>query len=137
PLTIPQPITEVEQGAIQSGYAIITPDAGTSAPVSTVTYGIVSGGVVQSQAGVLPSPLTSNAVMYAEAIPGIGRNLGVAIANPSANTNTVTLTLHDTNGNVIGSPATVNLLPFQSTANFVSELFGAGTIAGGFRGDLT
>jgi hypothetical protein len=137
PLTTPQPIVEVEQGAIKSGYAVITPDTNMSTPVSSVTYGTVSGGVVQSQAGILPGPLTTNAVLFAEVIPGIGRNLGVAMVNPYSNPSPVTLTLRDTNGNMIGTPATLTLQPLQSTAKFISELFSAATIAGGFRGNLT
>jgi hypothetical protein len=137
PLTAPQPIVEVEQGSIRSGYAIITPDPNTTAPISTVTYGTVSGGIVQSQAGIFPGVLTTSAAMFAEVIPGISRNLGVAIVNPYSIASTVTLTLLDTAGNVIGTPAAVTLQPQQATAKFVSELFSAGTVAGGFRGSLS
>jgi hypothetical protein len=136
PLTMPQPIVGVEQGSIRSGYAVITPDPNMSTPISTATYGIVSGGLVQSQAGVLPGPLTTNATMFAEVIPGINRNLGVSVVNPYSIPSTVTLTLVDTGGNVIGSPTTLTLQPQQSVSNFVSELFSSSTIAGGFRGSL-
>jgi hypothetical protein len=134
--TVPQPITEVEQGTIQSGYVFISPDSGSSAPAATATYGTVSGGVVQAQAGIIPSPLTTDALMYAEAIPGIGRSLGVAIVNPFNFTTAVTLTLRDLGGNTIGSPVALNLQPQQQIAKFVQDLFPASAISAGFKGSL-
>jgi len=40
--TTPLPIPVVEQGTVRSGYAVITPDPGSGAPVPTVTFGTVS-----------------------------------------------------------------------------------------------
>jgi WD40 repeat protein len=134
--TMPQVIPEVEQGTIQSGYVVITPDPSSSAPVSTATYGTVSGGIVLAQAGIIPAPLTTDAVIYAEVVPGIGRSLGVAIMNPNSFVNAVTLTLRDLGGNTIGNPVILNLQPQQQSARFVQDLFGAGTVSTGFRGSL-
>ena len=135
-VTPPQMIPEVETGSIKSGYIIVTPDPGTAAPVSTVTYGMVSGGVVQSQAGILPALLATDASMFVEAIPGIGRSLGVALLNPSATNAAITLTLYDTNGVVTGVPDSFTLPSQQQLAKFVTELFPAATIGSGFRGSL-
>src|SRR5262249_45664706 len=83
-VTTPQPIAQVEQGVIHSGYVVLTPDTNSGTPTPTVTFGMVSGGIVQSQAGTFPGPMTTDASLFVDVIPGIGRNLGVALANPSS-----------------------------------------------------
>ncbi len=132
PVTIP----EVETGSIKSGYVIITPDAGSDAPTPTLTFGIVSGGAVQSQAGIIPTPMTTDASMYVEVIPSLGRNLGVAIANASGTAAMVRLTLRDEDGITIGVPANVSVPAHAQVAKFVNEMFGTDTIGTGFRGSL-
>jgi len=136
PTTTPQPITEVEQGIIHSGYIILTPDTNTTAPTPQVTFGIVKGGLVQSQAGMFPGPMTTDASLFVEVIPGIGRNLGVALANPGSTTNTITLTMRDAGGTLAGTPVTVLLQPQQQIAKFVTEMFSSSVIGAGFRGSL-
>jgi hypothetical protein len=128
--------TEVEHGDIRSGYVVITPDTGSGAPTPTMTFGMISGGSVQSQAGIIPTPTTTDASMFIEVIPKISRNIGVAITNPGSTPGAVNLTLRDENGIVIGSPANVLIAPHQQVAKFVNELFGADTIGAGFRGSL-
>src|SRR5437879_6983089 len=59
---------------------------------------------------------------FISGFPGIGRNLGIAIANPSPTTNYVTLTLRDETGTVAGTAVTVALQPEEQLAKFVSEL---------------
>ena len=128
--------TEVEHGTIKSGYVIITPDSGSGAPTPTMTFGMISGGSVQSQAGIIPTSMTTDASMFIEVIPRISRNIGVAIANPGSSTSAVNLTLRDENGIVVGSPANVSIPSHQQVGKFVNELFGADTIGSGFRGSL-
>jgi hypothetical protein len=53
---------------------------------------------------------------------GIGRKLGVAIANPNNTPNAVTLTLKDASGSTVGTPVTVTIDPYKQVARFVSEL---------------
>jgi hypothetical protein len=136
PSTVPQTISEVEQGIIQSGYIIITPAANSAAPLPIVTYGIVHGGLVQSQAGILAAAMTLDAATFVEVIPGIGRDLGVAVANPGDGINVVTLTLIDESGMTAGFPVTLTLQPHQQSARFVRELFGSDAIGAGFRGSM-
>ena len=136
PRTPPQSIPEVEEGNIRSGYVIITPDSGSATASASATFGIVNGGVVQAQAGILPSLMTTDASLFVEVIPDIGRNVGVAIANPGGSTNTVTLTLRDANGNSVGGSVTVPLQPRQQVARFVNELFPGDVVGSGFRGSL-
>jgi hypothetical protein len=136
PVGISQPIPEVEQGSIQTGYVIVTPDSSSAAPTTTVTFGIVNSGIVQSQAGMFPGPMMSDGTLFAETIPGIGRNLGVAIANPGNTALSLVLSLLDTTGVTVGSPVTVTLQGQQQMAKFISELFPADTVGAGFRGSL-
>jgi hypothetical protein len=135
PVTAPLPISEVESGSIQSGYVVVTPDPGTLAPTATVTFGVVRGGIVESQAGILPLPMTTSGLMFVETIPGINRNFGLAIANPGSATNSVTLTLIDQIGASAGNPSTFMLRPYQQVARLIHDLFPE--VAGsGFRGSL-
>jgi phosphodiesterase/alkaline phosphatase D-like protein len=136
PSTPPEKITDVETGQIKSGYLIITPDASSDAPTVTFTYGTVSQGSVQSQAGIIPTMMATDASMFVEVIPSISRNIGVAIANPGGTVNAITLTLRDESGIVLGSPANISVPAHQQVAKFVSEVFGADVISNGFRGSL-
>jgi hypothetical protein len=133
---MPLPIPDVETGAIRAGYVVITPDNNSAAPTATVTYGIVNGGIVQSQAGILPLPMTTDGSLFVETIPAIGRDLGVAIANPGNTANPVLATLRDQTGTAVGSPVTLSLQPQQQLARFIRELFPAGLVGNGFRGSL-
>src|SRR5207253_817299 len=67
---------------------------------------------------------------------GIGRNLGVAIVNPSSAVNSVTLTLRDQTGTVVGVPTTILLQAQQQLAKFVTELLPAAINNSAFRGTL-
>jgi len=135
PSTTPE-TTEVETGKIKTGYLIITPDGTSAAPTVTFTYGSVSHGAVQSQAGVIPTTMATDASMFVEVIPSISRNFAVAITNPGNTVNAVTLTLRDENGFVLGSPTNVSIPAHYEVAKFVNELFGADVIATGLRGSL-
>jgi hypothetical protein len=134
--TMPQPITDVEQGTVRSGYAVVTPAANSPAPTPTVTFGTVKGGLVQSQAGVFPMPVMTDASLFVDVVPGIGRDLGVAIVNPSPAPNSITLTLRDQSGTVTGAPATILLQSQQQLAKFVTELLPPTTTGSAFRGSL-
>jgi len=136
PSTPPQTNPDVETGDIKSGYLIITPDATSDAPTVTFTYGTVRQGAVQSQAGIIPTMMATDASMFVEVIPSISRNIGVAIANPGNSVNAVTLILRDENGFVLGSPVNISVPAHQQVAKFVNELFGADVISSGFRGSL-
>jgi hypothetical protein len=133
---VPQPITVVEQGNVQSGYAVITPNANSPAPTPTVTFGMVKGGLVQAQAGVLPMPLMTDASFFVDVVPGIGRDLGVAIVNPSSSPNWVTLTLRDQTGTVAGAPTTILLQAQQQLAKFVTQLLPSTSTGSAFRGSI-
>jgi subtilase family serine protease len=120
---VPQPIADVEQGSLRTGYMVITADAGSALPTPTVSYGVISSAIVQSQAGLSPSVPTTDGTLFVDVFSGIGRNLGVAIANAGDVSNTATLTLRDANGNVVAPPLALTLAPHQQLARFITELF--------------
>jgi hypothetical protein len=128
-------IPDVEEGTIRSGYVVITPDSNSGAPTPMFTFGTVSGGVVQSQAGIIPTQTATDASMFVDIVHSLSRDIGVAIVNPNNAVNVVTLTLRDENGNVTGTPATVSIAAHGQVAKFVDELFGSVTAAG-FRGSM-
>ena len=136
PSTKPLPILEVETGSVRSGYMILTPDSGSAIPTAFISYGMVQDGGVQSKAGILSTPLTTSATGVVEVIGGIGRNLGIALVNPGATTNVVTMTLRDMNGGIVGTPATVTLDPYKQVAKFISELFSSTVIGTSFIGSI-
>ena len=134
--TTPVSNPDVEQGTIKAGYAIITPDPNSGAPIPTVTYGTVSGGAVQGEAAATPVSLATAAVLYAEVIPSINRNLGIAVTNPNSAVNQVAFTLKDLNGNTIAGPVVAILQANQQISKFVTDLFPASAIGTGFRGTV-
>jgi hypothetical protein len=135
PTTRPLPIPEVETGIIQTGYVIVTPDAGTDTPTTIVSYGVVQNGSVQSKAGILATPLATSATAFVEFVGSINRNLGVAITNPNNAPNAITLTLKDASGSTVGSPVTLTMDPYKQVARFVSELF-TGVTGASFIGSI-
>ena len=128
-------VSDVEQGSVQSGYIIVTPDANSAPASTTVTFGLLSKGVVQSQAGIIGQAMTADASMFAEVLPASSRNIGVALANPGDNTNTVTITLHNADGSVAGMPISISLEAHHQIAEFVTELV-PDAIAAGFIGSV-
>jgi hypothetical protein len=80
--------------------------------------------------------MTTDASMFVEIIPTISRSIGVALANPGSSDNAITMTLHDEDGSVVGSPVTVPVPARQQVAKFLHELFGADAIGSGFRGSV-
>jgi hypothetical protein len=84
---------------------------------------------------MVATSMMKDAAMFVEIIPSISRSIGVAIANPGAD-NAVTMTLHDEDGSVVGSPVVVAVPSHQQVSKFLNELFGSGTIGTGFRGSV-
>jgi hypothetical protein len=135
--SVPLPIPDVETGSIHTGYVVVTGDLGSAPPVATLTYGSVSGGIVQSQAAVLPAPLTAATSMAVDVVPGIGRNLGIAIANAAGNSALITLTLHDLDGNLVGTQVALSIPAGGQIARFISELLPAASLGSAFRGSIS
>jgi hypothetical protein len=107
---------------IKVGYAVITPTStATAGLVVFETFGEHQGNNVL-QTGVLPSTMTTHAGLFANANGRLSRNLGVAIANPSAVAAHIQLTLYDQAGaTIVTSPLVLDAL--KQSAFFVTQLF--------------
>jgi hypothetical protein len=109
-----------DRAPIQSGYAVVT-SASTAGLVVFETFGFKHG-FETTQAGVLPSDLTTDAVVFVNSSGRLSRNLGVAIVNPASTSVNVTLALRDDEGTVLASK-TLTVTAGRQTARFVTELF--------------
>jgi hypothetical protein len=131
----PLPIAYVETGSVQTGYIVVSPDSGSVAPSTTVTYGMVSNGVVLSQGGVLAASLVTDATLFVDNLASASRNLGVAIANTNSWSGAVHLDLIGEDGMVRYS-TDVGLLPNEQIARFIDEIFNNDAIRVAFKGSL-
>ena len=110
---------------VRSGYAVITLTSG-AAPglVAFETFGLKGrgneGGTMQ--AGVLPSGLTTNAVLFVETNGRLSKNLGIAIVNPNAADLNLTLTLRKSDGTDFLT-ANLTVPAHKQVSAFVTQLF--------------
>ncbi len=111
-----------DDGPIQVGYAVVTSVAATtSGLVVFETFGFRRGPET-TQAGVLPSDLTTNALMFVTSSGRLSRNLGVAIVNPNSSSVNVAMTLRRENGTQLATTI-VTVGARQQTSQFITELF--------------
>ncbi|MBI4475413.1 MAG: IPT/TIG domain-containing protein [Acidobacteria bacterium] len=134
PSTAPQRLPEVEEGPINTGYIVVTPES-FIAPSAVLTYGIVSNAIVQSQAGLIPTALATEATLFCDIVPAIQRRLGIAVANSSTSAATVTFTLSDQEGSSVATRQ-IALGGYQQIARFVDEWFSGDVIGAAFRGSI-
>jgi hypothetical protein len=107
---------------VQTGFAVITPIAGTGDGLSiTETFGELVG-TNFFQASVIGSPLVTLTDVIVNIDPALGLNTGVAMVNPNNSPATVTFTL----GNQVGAAVdtrTITLSARQQISMFVTEIF--------------
>jgi hypothetical protein len=96
---------------------------------------MVRDGLVESQAAILPTRSINSTTAIVDVVEGIGRNLGLAIANAGATPATVELTLRDENGGV-SATATLSIAARHQIARFLTELFPGDVMGAAFRGSL-
>jgi hypothetical protein len=111
---------------IQVGYVIVTPDEPSSDLTVFETFGERHGGQTL-QAGVLPSSMTTHAVLFVNASGRLSRNVGVAIANPGPNDAQIGMMLYDDQGALLAGYESSNspiVVPAGGqVAKYVTELF--------------
>ena len=134
PSTKPLPIVDVEVFQVRSGYAVITPDSSTAPPRASLTYGVVRRGLVEAQAAIPPDPPLTEAVLPLNIVPGISRNVGVAVTNFSGTPASIVMTIRDEEGKTVGSPASLTVQFTHQFAKFVTELFPPAVFGAAFRG---
>jgi hypothetical protein len=118
-----------DTGAIQVGYAIVTPVSDAAGLVAFGTFGMtrswgfgMMGATETMQAGVLPAQMTTSAMVFVNTHSVFRRDLGLAITNPDSLNASATLTLRDSNGTALGSK-TVAINARRQIAVFIGELF--------------
>jgi sugar lactone lactonase YvrE len=107
-------ITVGEGATVQSGYAVLTVNSGTS-PYGTAVFSFKQNGVTVSEAGVPASPPTTSArifIEYSSAVPAVparseagavGVNTGIAAVNNGSDTANVYYLLRDVLGGTLSN----------------------------------
>jgi hypothetical protein len=108
-------------GRIQTGYAVVTPGDPDAQLAVFGTFGERRHSEV-TQAGVLASDMTFRCILYVNASGRLSRNLGMAIANPTGTTASVTLTLRDEDGKLVADKV-IQVSAHHQSSRFVTELF--------------
>jgi hypothetical protein len=118
----PQGAPAGHDSPIQTGYAVVTPtSANVAGLVVFATFGERRGSQT-TQAGVLPSTLSTHSILFVSTNGRLSKNLGVAIANPNATAAHATLTLRDDKGAALAT-ADVVIEGLHQAAEFVTQLF--------------
>ncbi len=120
-------LADDEHTPIKVGYVVITPTSATTAGLVVFeTFGEHKedgfGNKSFTQAGVLPSMMTTHAALFADADGRLSKNLGVALANPSGSPATITLKLRNAVGVTVATTSFV-LDAHKQTAFFVTQMF--------------
>jgi len=130
-----QPTDDHDDAApIQVGYAVVTTASSTSGLTVMETFGLKDG-METDQAGFLPPELSTNANMFVDVSDRLGRNVGIAMANPFNSATSVTLILRKSDGTQLGS-RTITLEGHRQTSQYITDLVpvppsGGGGIGGG------
>jgi hypothetical protein len=107
---------------IQVGYAVITPSVpSTPGLVATETL-VQMRGPETLQVTVFPPNLATNVLLPVQVSTTLGRNLGVAIANPNNIAANIIFTIRRSDGTQF-SVTTVSILARQQIAKLITELF--------------
>jgi hypothetical protein len=106
---------------IQVGYAIVTPTSAGGGLTVFETFAFKRFGTT-SEVGLLPSDMTTEAMIFVRTSGRLARNMGVAIANPAGTPTSVAITLRNSDGTIVAAK-NITLVAFQQTARFVTELF--------------
>ena len=101
------------------GYAVATPDPGSTSPAGTAIFLYRVNGQLVTEAGVGATAATTAARIF---VDHGGTRTGVAIANPGIQTANMVITLLDRNG-FSESSVTRELAPGNHLAIFAHELF--------------
>ncbi len=118
--------------ALNTGFATVTSNLPVAGGVVFFEVAVSGGGFTRiAEAGVpAATPLTRQTIF---AVAG-GSNTGVAVANPGANTASITFQLLDKNGVAALPPVTRALAGRNHTAFFISQLFPS--LPTGFAGTM-
>jgi len=112
----------ISEGTLQTGWAVVTPAAGTGQGLSVSEILSEQRGASVIQSSVVASPLVTFTNVVVSSDPTTGLNTGLAIANPNFSTATVTLDFRNQQGITV-TTRTITVGSHQQFSRFVTELF--------------
>ena len=127
-------VTDGSPAEVNTGWARLTPDGGSAAPVSAAIFSYARGTVLVTESGVAATTATTHARIYVD-LTG-GHDTGLAVVNPGSAPLRITATAYELDG---VTPAgngqgTVNLAPLGHAAKFAWQLIAG--LPDGFTGVL-
>jgi sugar lactone lactonase YvrE len=108
-----------ESDPVRSGWAKIVATGGTLSGVAT--FHLMSGGSLQTAAGVLPSQPTQYATIPVDDDYAQGRLTAYAVANPTSQNLAIKLALVDQEGVVVDDTVTFTLAPNEQIARYLYQ----------------
>jgi hypothetical protein len=122
--------TAGQTGEVRSGYAVIEPDAGRSAPDGLAVFAYSQNGALVGEVSIPASVPIRSGRVYAEV--GTVVNTGIAIANN--NPVSATITFYSTGSDGVNTPSGELVLPaFSQISRFLNESpFNLGAFSGSF-----
>src|SRR5262249_25575222 len=120
--------TSTGDGTYAGGFATVTTTAGSVNGTAVFSEFDAAGRLI-GEAGVPSASAVPKQAIFVDTIGNF--NIGVAYSNPGPAAASITLTLLNGSGAVVGTPVTQTLGPGNHTARFTSEIFpGSPPLAG-------
>src|SRR5262249_44754632 len=108
--------------AVQTGFVSVTPVTGTGAGLLVFGRATFRNDDALFESAVWSSSVLTSSSMVVSADASSGRDLGIAIVNPSNFVANITLTLRNQQGAIVAT-RTIVLNPLHQISRFISELF--------------
>ncbi len=127
-------VSDGTPSGVNVGWAQLTSDQGTTAPVSAAIFSYTQAGMLVTESGVPAVTPTTHARIYVD--KSGGHDTGLAVANPGGSSVRITAVAYQADGATRAGtgPATVNLAPMGHDARFAGQLVTG--LAEGFTGIL-
>ncbi len=127
-------VTDGSPAEVDAGWAQLTPDVGSTTPVSAAIFSYARGTVLVTESGVAATTATTHARIYLD-LTG-GHDTGLAVVNPGSAPLRITATAYELDGVTPAGngPGMVDLAPLGHAAKFAWQ-FIAG-LPEGFTGVL-
>jgi hypothetical protein len=127
-------VTDASPSDVNVGWAQLTPDAGTTSPVSAAIFSFTQHGILVTESGVAATTITTHARVYLD--KSGNHDTGLAVVNPGSSSIRITATAYQSDGVTPAGngPGTVDLVPLGHDAKFAGQ-FIAG-LPDGFTGVL-
>jgi len=134
PGTLWRLVTDATPSDVNVGWCQLTPDAGTSAPVSAALFSFTQRGILVTESGVPAATATTHARIYVDM--SAGHDTGLAVANPSSSNMRITATAFQSDGitRAGNGPGTLDLAPLGHDSRFAGQLITG--LPAGFTGVL-